>query len=209
MLAHSMGGNIGLRYLAAHPGIFACAALSSPMLGIQAASVLPEGLRHGVASILRGMMGSSYIFGGGDWQPEFRDKQAKNILSSDPVRSAVHNAWCLHDPGLQVGNITFGWLHEALVSCHALNAPGAAQKITTPCLIAVAEKDRLVDNRAILRFAHRLPDARIFELKGSNHEILMERDDIRDKFLGAFDKLRAEAPARTVETLAKSRQTQA
>lgn len=208
MLAHSMGGNIGLRYMIDHPGIFACAALSSPMLGIQAARVLPEGLRCGVAAMLDRLMGSSYIFGGGDWRPGFRDKQAKNILSGDPVRNAVHNAWCLHDPALQVGNITFGWLHEALLSCHALNQRGAAEKITVPCLIAVAGKDRLVDNAAILRFSRRLPDVGILALKDANHEILMERDEIRDKFLWAFDELRA-ASARTVETLPKSRQTQA
>jgi lysophospholipase len=209
MLAHSMGGNIGLRYMIDHPGIFTCAALSSPMLGIQAARLLPTGLRHGIATVLHKLMGDSYIFGGGDWQPDFRDKQAKNILSSDPVRSAVHNAWCVYDPALQVGNATFRWLHEALISCHALNAPGAAEKIAVPCLIAVAGKDRLVDNAAILRFSRRLPDVGILALKDANHEILMERDEIRDKFLWAFDELRAAAPARTVETLAKSRQTQA
>ncbi len=116
-------------------------------------------------------MGSSYIFGGGDWQPEFRDKQAKNILSSDPVRSAVHNAWCLQDPALQVGNITFGWLHEALESCRLLNAPGAAQTIATPCLIGIAGRDRLVDNGAILPLRPppvRRPHPRIARLQPRN-----------------------------------------
>src|SRR5690606_827125 len=34
MIGHSMGGHIGLRYLARHDGIFSAAAFSAPMLGI-------------------------------------------------------------------------------------------------------------------------------------------------------------------------------
>ncbi len=36
MLAHSMGANIGMRYLAKYPDTFECAALTAPMIGIKA-----------------------------------------------------------------------------------------------------------------------------------------------------------------------------
>ncbi len=203
MLAHSMGGHIGLRHLSEHPGVFACAAFSAPMLGINGAHMIPASLRVPISSALAAVMGTRYVFGGSDWDPHFRDQQAGAVLTSDPVRRAVHNAWCLRDPQLQVGNVTFGWIHEAMISCAKLTAPGAAETIRTPCLIAIAGQDKLVDNTATRAFAKRLPSAQILELKEAFHEILMERDELRDRFLSVFDVLRAEA----VENSSKQRQT--
>lgn len=203
MLAHSMGGHIGLRHLSAHPGIFACAAFSSPMLGIKAAHIIPTSLRVPISSALAAALGTHYVFGGGNWDPEFRDRQAGSALSSDPTRAAVHNWWCRRDAGLQVGNVTFGWIREAMISCAALAAPGVAEAIRTPCVIAIAGRDKLVDNEATGAFAHRLQSAQVLELKGAFHEVLMESEEFRSHFLTAFDTLRTEA----VETSSKSRHT--
>ncbi|HTK84299.1 MAG TPA: alpha/beta fold hydrolase [Patescibacteria group bacterium] len=203
MLAHSMGGHIGLRHLSEHAGIFACAAFSAPMLGILGTKVIPTALRVPVTATLATLMGTNYVFGGGDWHPGFRDRQARAVLSGDPPRRAVHNGWCLRDPQLQVGNVTYGWLHEAMVSCATLNGSGIPESIRTPCLIGVAGRDMLVDNKATRAFAKRLPYAQVLELEGAFHEILMERDEFRSRFLAAFDALRAEA----VENSSKQRQT--
>lgn len=192
MLAHSMGGNIGLRYLLDHPGIFAGAAFCAPMTGIKTLSALPRPLSLALTGALKEAMDQSYLeFGGKDWRPYDRDSEKKNIYSSDPVRRTVHNAWCLHDRALPVGNITYGWLHEANLSCARLFKKDLASSIAVPCLFALAGQEKLVDNAATRRLARTLPQSRVLELPESRHEILMECDSVRNAFLSAFFDLLA------------------
>ena len=189
MLGHSMGANIGLRYLSQHPDMFAAAAFTAPMLGIKSLRAFPGWLRLAISGALNESMNSSYIFGGGDWDPEIRPRRAHDTLSSDPVRDQVHNTWCEFDPDLQVGNVTFGWVHEALVSCYKLAKSRVLQSIQTPVLLALAEQEKLVDNKTIKKAVQKIPQATLLELPDSHHEILMEKDEIRDRFLAAFDEL--------------------
>jgi lysophospholipase len=184
MLAHSMGGNIGLRYLRDHPDMFACAAMTAPMAGILALRRVPSVIPETMALLC----GKRYVPGGGDWNRERRIRQARETLSSDPARAGAQTAWSEADPALQIGDVTFGWIHEAAVSCACLARPGVPEAIKTPVLMALAGHDRLVDNAAARRLAARLPHAQILEMPDSLHEILMERDDLRNIFLGAFDK---------------------
>ncbi len=193
MLSHSMGGNIGLRYLIEHPGTFAAAAFSAPMTGIRALRALAYPLRLALTAFFDRLKSEDYVFGGHDWRPQADTRTEKDRMSADPVRSRVQEIWCLHNPALQVGNVTFGWLYEAVLSCRPLEKPDAFNGIKTPCLFALAGHERLVDNNATRRLAGTLPQARLIELPESYHEILMERDAVRGRFLSAFDSLLADA----------------
>jgi lysophospholipase len=196
LLGHSMGGNIGLRYLYEHPETFACAAFSAPMMGIRDLRMVPKMLRRTLTAALNEFMGNSYVFGGSDWRAEVRANPGHNIFSSDPTRDAIHNAWCLHDGRLQVGSPTFRWLYEAVKSCAAVNQVTLLKGIKTPLLLAIAEKDGLVENSAIRRAAKLIPHAQLLEIPGAHHEILMEADSMRDQFLQAFEALLTKAAVR-------------
>jgi lysophospholipase len=50
-----------------------------------------------------------------------------------------------------------------------------------------AGDDRIVSSKAIENFANRLKVGTQFLLRGSRHEILHERDLIREQFWAAFD----------------------
>ncbi len=189
MLGHSMGANIGLRYLHRHPDMFAAAAFSAPLMGINSLRALPSWLALSISEPLSSFFGHSYVPGGNDWEPRIRPRRAKGTLTSDKTRSTIHDAWSTFDPALQVGNVTFGWVHEALVSCARLRKKNVLRDIHTPCLLALAEQDRLVDNARIKKAAKVMPHATLVELPGSYHEILMETDGIRNSFLNAFDEL--------------------
>lgn len=186
MIAHSMGANIGLRYLVKYPDMFSCAAFTAPLVAIKATAFLPKSVGIGIAEILRAVMGRSYVFGGKNWSPDIRGNIKKNIFSSDPFRSTIHNAWSSADSRLQVGDVTFGWVHAALSSCAALQGRNVAESIPVPCLFALAEKDMLVDNRAARKFIAKVKKAKMVEFPGSGHEILMEKDEIRGSFLNEF-----------------------
>lgn len=192
MLAHSMGGNLGMRYLIEHPGMFCSAAFSAPMTSIAAIKPLPLSVAVDISALLKECSNMSYVFGGKDWSPADRDTPSKNIFSSDPVRSRIHNAWCLKNPDLQVGNVTFGWLHAALRSCAALQHTIKATPIEIPCLFGLAGHDKLVDNNATRKLAKALPQGKILELPEAMHEIMMERDPIRNEFLNTFATMLAD-----------------
>lgn len=189
LLGHSMGGHIGLRYLHAHPDTFVCAAFSAPMLGMHDVRMVPAPLRPWITGLLNEVMSTAYIFGGGDWKESARANPGHNIFSSDPVRDNVHNAWSLHNPRLQVGSPTFRWLHEAVKSCTFINQVSVLKEIKTPLMMAAAGRDVLVDNKAMRRAARILPHATLLELPEARHEILMEADPIRQRFLEAFEDL--------------------
>lgn len=189
MLGHSMGSNIGLRYLSRHPGVFTCAALSAPMIGISGLDFAPPWARLPLTTLFSAVAPNAYIFGGGEWTAESRANPGQNIFSTDPVRDKVHNAWCLHDPRLQVGNVTFSWLHQANRSCTVLQKPNIMRNIKTPTMIALAGEEKLVNNDVARAALRHMPNAKILELTQAKHEILMERDENRDQFLKEFDDL--------------------
>ncbi len=188
MLGHSMGANIGLRFLHEYPDIFECAAFTAPMLGIYALRFFPPPLDHLITGLFSEAVDQAYAFGGGDWKSELRPT-GDNRFSSDPLRREIHNAWCLHDPELQVGGVTFGWLYRAVESCEVLRIKKTLKEIKTPCLMAVPGHEVFVKNRSVRRAAKIMPNAQLLELPGSAHEILMEADGVRDVFLNAFYEL--------------------
>lgn len=191
MLAQSMGGNIGLRYLSAHPGNFKAAVICAPMLGIKDIKALPLWLSVILVKILGSLFGMhSYAFGQKDWDPAERPNTDK--FSRDGARNAVHDSWYQADPALQVGGVTFGWLYHALKSCFILSGKKALASINIPVLLAVAGREELVDAAAIRKAAKTMPAARLIEFPEAGHEILMEKDDIREKLLAALKLLTQE-----------------
>jgi len=184
LLGHSMGGHIGLRYLAQHPDIFAAAAFTAPFLGISEVAKLPAPLKKFIAGTMHTIMPTRYVLGHTNWRKEVREMFGLKTLSSDPAREKLHNYWCMKKEELQVGGVTWGWINAAINSCETLK--GELHRIRTPSLIARAGREKIVDNGAITKGAAQMPDATILEIEDSLHEILMERDEIRDKFIDEF-----------------------
>lgn len=183
MLAHSMGGKIGLRYLSEHPGIFNAAAFSAPYLGIfglsklqwLAAQILPH-IPH---------LHDSYIPAGSDW---YQNKPRIN-LTGDKLRDTIHGAWSAANEALQLGDPTIRWIGESFASFNRIRSPGYLEKIDIPVLLALSQFETVVDNGEIRRAAARLPNVMLLEIPGGRHEILMETDERRGRFLSGFDKM--------------------
>lgn len=178
MLGHSMGGHIGLRYLAQHPDHFTAASFSAPMLHIKSLRFFPCSL----ACLFKSLK-DKYVPGGRDWFEEMRKSDGTDIFTSDPIRDQIHQAWSKFNPDLQVGNVTYKWLCESLKSIGILKKKSTLQKIKTRVVLAYATKETLVDNRSIIKAARKIKSAKILKLKDAKHEIMMETDDVRDQFL--------------------------
>jgi len=185
--------------LAQHPGIFECAAFSAPMIGIKTLESIP--CAPSLAWALNFLAGKSYVHGASDWKPEHREIKIPNDFSSDPTRADVHNAWCLADPDLRVGGVTYGWLYQAERSCAALHRTNLLKSIQTHCLIAQAGRENIVSNAAIQKAVAGLPQRDFIEFPDAAHEILMEKDEIRQEFFNAFHDMITERVIKRPETL--------
>ena len=110
-----------------------------------------------------------------------------NPLTSDPVRfercaSAVRVA-----PQLEIGDPTIGWVNAAFRLMREFEDAEYPRRTLTPTLVFAAGDDRIVDLRAVERFATRLKAGRLIVIPLAQHEILMERDVFRSQFWAGFD----------------------
>jgi lysophospholipase len=188
MIAHSMGGNLGIRYLLDHPGVFRAAAFSSPMFGIRVFRYLPYSFMEKFLKMLLSL-GKCYVPGGTNWHGQGRGNPLTDMYSSDPVRNKVNNKWCEFDPELKVGSVTIKWLYEAVKSCRKLYKSGVIEKIEIPVVVGIAGRDLLVDSKKEVSVSERIPEVDILDLDNSLHEVMMEKDGIRGAFLKAFDDM--------------------
>jgi lysophospholipase len=185
-LAHSMGAHILLRELHANKRRFLCAALVAPMIDI-VVEKHPPWLLNLLCRFLNLRSPSKRPLP----MTIERDAQTlpfeENLVTSDPERYRLAQTKLKKQPFLRVNGPSFGWLGAALRSIAHVNRKSFADEITTPLIVFGAEKDRVVKADAIRTFASWLPNAEYVELKGSEHEILMEKDSIRGRFWSAFD----------------------
>ena len=201
MLAHSMGANIGLHFLKQHTDVFECAGLTAPMLGFNAIENAPMRAVSSLSTLLQTLVGKNYMSGQGGWNPSMRPATGEDALSNDPARVEIHKAWFEADPELQIGGITYRWLNQAIKSSALLNSKDFLDSIEVPCLMALAGQERLVDNQKAQHIASTLKSCELLEFPEARHEILMEKDDIRDKFLKNFYALIKENIIDRPETL--------
>ena len=187
-LCHSMGGNIGLRYLGEHPGFFSSALFSAPMWGIGKFARTPVWMRVvGCVTHLLGM-GDNYIPGAGDYADSDRAFEG-NTLTRDEGRFARFGAQIDQESNLELGGPTLKWARQEIQSMDVLHGKGFAEGIRVPIVVCSAGADTLVSVEAQTLVADRLPMGRQVVVAESKHELMMELDIHRDVLLAAFDDL--------------------
>ena len=190
-LAHSMGGNVLLRYLYDNPHEFERAVLTAPMLAVKTAP-FPLWAARGLATLMTATGNkAAYVFGGAKQNP-LQQSFESNVVTSDKARFERMMACFGVEPRLALGAPTFGWLEAAFRSMDLVRTDEFASAIETPVLLIGAAYDKLVDLGADIRLVRRLKRGMYVLLK-AEHEIMMERDDIRLAFWNCFDAFVAPA----------------
>ena len=110
-----------------------------------------------------------------------------NPLTGDHERFMRNLSVANAAPALAVGAPTIGWVRGALSAMAAVNSDRFPDRLRVPVLMLAAGDDRIVSSKAIELFANRLRVGTQILLRGSRHEILQERDLIREQFWAAFD----------------------
>ena len=182
LLAHSLGGHVALRYLYHHPTSFQRAAVTAPV--IAPCHKLPFPILGQAARLMvRLGRGEQYVIGPSD---PFALCYEDNRYTSDIPRFEQMMSTLRDHPDHALGAITWGFLKALYDSSVILDQPDHARRIHTPLLVATAGQDEIVDTPSALRFAAMLPDATLYNIPESMHEILMERDEYLEPFLESF-----------------------
>jgi lysophospholipase len=184
MVAHSMGGCIGLRALTRGLPIRA-AVFSAPMWGIAMAAWLRP--VASVVSALSKPLGYAHRYapttGGQAYLLQFPFEG--NVLTTDREMWDYMRRQVSEQPDLALGGPSIGWLQAALRECGAL-ARMPAPNMPAICALGTAEK--VVDVPPIhLRMAG-WSNGLLDLYPGAEHEIMMEGPDNRARF---FDRAAA------------------
>lgn len=179
LLAHSMGGAIGLRALMRGIPVQS-AAFTAPMWGIEIpAWQRPFALPLSSLAARIGL-GHRYAPGTGPSTYVLDAPFADNTLTTDPAMWDYMRDQARAEPGLALGGPSLGWLSAALTECRALaRLPSPA----LPCLCALGSNERIVQPGPILTRMQTWQNGRLRRFEGAEHEILMERPALREPFL--------------------------
>jgi lysophospholipase len=178
LVAHSMGGCIGLRAL--HEGLdVAAVAFSAPMWGVQMEWWEPPlAWASALAATLPGL--------GGKLTPRTTldhalhvDAFEGNDLTTDRAMWDFMRRQLDTHPDLTLGGPTLRWLRAALFETRALRRMAPP---TVAAYTALGTNERIVLREPIRRLMGHWPDGRLDMIEGSEHEIMMERPEIRDRF---------------------------
>ena len=110
-----------------------------------------------------------------------------NPLTSDRERYMRNLSVLQAGPELAIEAPTIGWLKAALNAIERVGGEKFAPRVRVPVLMLAASDDKVVQSEAIEELAIRLRAGSQIVLRGSRHEILQERDTIREQFWAAFD----------------------
>ena len=187
-LAHSMGGNILLRNATRKGLWFDRVVLTAPMIQF-ATEALPYSFElvklYAELGCTAGM-GRRYVSGSNSrfWDvAPFED----NELTTDRERYERNNAILQAAPELGLGAPTFSWIRAAARSIKMIGAADYPDRVGVPILLFAAANDGVVSTRAIEDFALKLKVGSHVVIPNARHEILQERDELRQLFWATFD----------------------
>ena len=103
-----------------------------------------------------------------------------NTLTSDKKQFDRLQTILRENTELHSGTPTLGYLIAILKEIDALNLVDLPNK---PILVLLAVQERITDNNAVLRFIQRHEFIKIEKIPKAQHEILIEKEEIRGKAL--------------------------
>ncbi len=185
LMAHSMGGCIGLRAL--HEGMpVKAVAFSAPMWGM----LVAPAIRPFAAPLTQAMT----KFGKGKMRAPGTDAQTYvsiapfegNTLTSDPAMYAYMQHQAKTHPEMTNSGPTVNWVQQAFQETSAM------KKMTPPnypVLTFIGSNERIVDSAVTRAIMGRWKRGILKVVDGAEHEVIMEIPKIRAAFFAAADAL--------------------
>jgi lysophospholipase len=184
LMAHSMGGCIGLRALMR--GLpFRAAVFSAPMWGIAMASWLRPVAQ--MVTAVSGLFGMAHRYAPGTGARTYLVEAPfeGNVLTTDREMWNYMRAQVVAYPELSLGGPSLTWLRAALRECSQLAMMPAPP---VPAITALGTAEKVVDTAPVhLRMAG-WGAGQLDLYPGAEHEIIMEAASVRKRF---FDRAAA------------------
>ena len=180
LLAHSMGGCIGLRAAMEGLPVAAC-AFSAPMWGIRIRGSLRPVAWSLSWSVRRVGLGHLYAPGTTRGNYILSEPFETNKLTRDPDMYRYMFEQGRAHPELALGGPSLRWLHEALTECLRLSRRPAP---ALPCLTVAGTAEEIVDQERIRLRMRKWPGGVLEMIEGARHEVLMETAQVRDELTG-------------------------
>lgn len=193
LLAHSMGGCIGLRGVMQGLDV-AAVAFSAPMWGFPAPDWQTGLLRRFYALGTAAGLGGRWALAPATGPVCYLETAPfdDNALTTDRAEWQRMQAQLRQTPEIAIAGPTFGWAAGALAETRAL---AALRSPALPCLTAVGSDESIVSRSAIESRMARWPGAELLVVPGARHELLMESAPLRNAFLAPVLALFAAATA--------------
>lgn len=176
LLAHSMGGAIGMTYLEQFTKDFKAAAFSSPMLGL---------------SYIECSLGTAFEKDEPTYAPtqkgylESKETFENNTLTNSETRFSVFQRAYNNKPKVRLGGVSLHWLNE---SCNQFQTIfNNIRAVKTPSIIFSAGQEEIVDPEAHKEFVNKAKKWNLpikgYLVKHAKHELFIEKDKVRNNVL--------------------------
>jgi lysophospholipase len=185
VLAHSTGGHVALRNVLKETW-FSKAVITAPLMELQY-GLWPRFVARAMSFVMAQIKLSWLPLPGRSREPFLLSKFEGNPLTSSEKRWMRDRHTLEEHRPLGIGAPTYGWLNAAMESINQLKSNDVEKGPKCPVLMVLAGRERVVDNRAAVQFAKRVPGVSLIFVEDANHEILMERDVIRKSFLAGLE----------------------
>ncbi len=172
LLAHSMGGAIGMIYLEEYNNDFKAAAFSSPMLGLSFPTCLAIGFLTGDTP--------EYAMGHTDYDNGI-ETFAENTLTNSEIRYKRMLSVFEENPKARLGGASYEWVSK---SCGAFDYIfDNYKKVKTPLIVFSGGEEMVVDPSAHNKFIDLLIEngnnAEGYLVENAKHELFIAQDNAR------------------------------
>jgi lysophospholipase len=179
LMAHSMGGAIGMTYLEQHPLDFKAAVFSSPMLGLSPPIC--------AAASLLNSRELKYAPGKSGYAPGKEKIFEGNTLTGSEVRFKRAFAAFARVPEARLGGPSIQWVHRSCRQFRFLF--DQIDRIETPFILFSAEHEQIVDPRSHYKFMESAQElgkeCELHPVEDAQHELFIEKDPQRTEVLNA------------------------
>lgn len=189
VLGHSMGGHLLTRWIADPTRrrlplrrVLDGAVLAAPFYGLGGPALMrAAAMRIAPLQAARGKA-ADYAWGQQPWGPRQQLPARQYLLTASRAHFEDEGLWLAARPELATGGVSWGWL-KAFAESEAALERLPLERLDLPLLLLLADRERVVDNRAALRIAARMPHVRHRFFAHAAHELLREADAVRQDAL--------------------------
>ena len=188
-LGHSMGGHLLTRWISdpARRGqplrrVLDGAVLAAPFFGLGGpVAMKAAAMRLAPLQVARGLA-ANFAWGQKPYGALQQRPERQFLLTASRAHFEDECLWVRAHPELATGGVSWGWIKAFADSEVALERL-PIEDLSLPVLLLLADRERLVDNKAALRIAARMPNVRHRLFPGAAHELLREADVVRQDAL--------------------------